>query len=485
MAKIKKIKLKTNRKPYAFTRTILFLSIAALICVLLFSGLLPWKYLMSAIGVLLCVWLFFSIALKAKEGGRKPAKTFFSFIAFLLSILFFISSFVIIDVLSQIFGVFSKGNETDTISIVVLADSGIENLNELKKATFGVISLSLTEESNAYAINQLTDKLGKSFSTQIYDDEEDFADALYDSEVSALILSENHRSLISETDADFENKTKVIYTIKRYVKTESSDPVADVTSDPFIVYISGLDTYGSISATSRSDLNMIAVVNPATKNILLVGIPRDYYVGIEGTNMKDKLTHTGIYGIDCTLSAVENLLDIDINYYVKLNFTSAVSVIDALGGIDVYSEYSFYSADLDYTVQADVYNHMNGEQALMFARERYSLPEGDKDRVKNQMKVIEAVFDKMMTPSALINYKKILTSITDGIETDLSPREMLGLIRMQLGDMADWKISTISLNGESAYKTTYTFRNTTAYVMVPYEDSIEAAQRAIDDILGE
>ncbi len=409
MAKIKKIKFSAHKKPYVLSKNLLFLSMAVLALVLLFSGFLPAKYLLYAFGGLVFLWLFFSVALKSKK-GRTPSKTFVSLAALLLSAVFFIASFVMVDTLRQLFGVFSKGHETETISIVVLADSGVETLKDLKNAAFGAIDLPLTEEGNAYAFKELKSALGKKISLKEYEDEDAFVDALYDGDVTALILTESHRGIVSESDAGFADKTKTVYTIRQYVKTQSADPVGDVTSEPFILFISGMDTYGAINEPSRSDMNMLTVVNPTARKILFIGIPRDYYVRLEESGMYDKLTHAGIYGIDCTINAVENLLDIDINYYAKVNFTSVIGIVDALGGIDVYSEYTIYSPALDFTVQGGAVNHLNGEQALMFGRERYALPQSDKDRVKNQMQVLKAVIDKAMTPYALLHYKAIMAS---------------------------------------------------------------------------
>ena len=255
----------------------------------------------------------------------------------------------------------------------------------------------------------------------------------------------------------------------------------NVTKDTFTIYVAGIDTYGSVSSVSRSDVNMLVTINPKTGQVLLTSIPRDYYVRLHGTTgYKDKLTHAGIYGVDMSVQTLEDLLDIDINYYVRVNFTSLIKLVDALGGVDVYSEYSFNSnAGLGYQDGfhfSKGYNHVNGEQALAFVRTRKAFIGGDRVRGKNQQALIEAIIRKVCSPTIIMRYTSILDSLEGSFDTNLSMNDITSLARYQIDKMPDWNISSISLDGTDGSEYTYSFSGQKLYVMIPSEDSVNSAK---------
>lgn len=268
---------------------------------------------------------------------------------------------------------------------------------------------------------------------------------------------------------------------------------ADVTNQPFIIYLSGLDTrsYETISEKGLSDVNMVVVVNPTTKQILMVNIPRDYYVGLEGNSNKlDKLTHAGNYGIACSQSTVEAIFDIKCNYYVKVNFKSVVDIVDALGGVTVNSDYNFTSyASLDgvkgYTFKVGE-NKLTGDAALAFARERHSFANGDRQRGIHQQKVISAIFDKAISPSMLNPSKinSVLDAVTSNIKTNMSSTEITSLVRMQLNDMSAWNISTYSVDGSGASRVTYSGGSSPLSVIIPDAETISTAKEMIANIIN-
>lgn len=268
---------------------------------------------------------------------------------------------------------------------------------------------------------------------------------------------------------------------------------ADVTNQPFIIYLSGLDTrsYETISEKGLSDVNMVVVVNPTTKQILMVNIPRDYYVGLEGNSNKlDKLTHAGNYGIACSQSTVEAIFDIKCNYYVKVNFKSVVDIVDALGGVTVNSDYNFTSyASLDgvkgYTFKIGE-NKLTGDAALAFARERHSFANGDRQRGIHQQKVISAIFDKAISPSMLNPSKinSVLDAVTSNIKTNMSSTEITSLVRMQLNDMSAWNISTYSVDGSGASRVTYSGGSSPLSVIIPDPETISTAKEMIANIIN-
>ena len=266
----------------------------------------------------------------------------------------------------------------------------------------------------------------------------------------------------------------------RVKSTQAAAPKTNL-SEPFIVYISGIDTYGSISTTSRSDVNILAVVNPKTHTILFVNTPRDYYVQLHGTTgTKDKLTHAGLYGIDQSEKTLEDLYGIDINYNVKINFTSLEKIVNTVGGIEVDSEYNFSSGGFSFTTGK---NQLDGKQALAFSRERYSFDGGDRTRGQNQMRVLTALIGKISEPSVIVNYQAILGSLNGVFQTNMTSGDMTTIIRNQLDSMAKWNISSISVDGTGASQPTYSMGAQNLYVMIPDEASLTSAKNKINSVL--
>ena len=290
-------------------------------------------------------------------------------------------------------------------------------------------------------------------------------------------------AMINESDEDFNDEYRIIYDFSIDVKTEDITKEVDITEDPFSIYISGIDTYGRVSSVSRSDVNMIITVNPKTHKILITSIPRDYYVTLAGKNAKDKLTHAGIYGIETSVATLEDLLDIPINYYVKVNFTSLIDIVDALGGVNVYSKYSFTSKDGYYYNQG--YNNVDGKKALSFVRERKAFSEGDRTRVENQAAMIEALINKAISPSIIMNYTSLLNALNDSFITNLDTNSITEFIKMQIDKMPSWEIENISLNGTDGSDYTYSYGGTKLYVMYPDNETVINAQNKINALLKE
>ena len=270
-----------------------------------------------------------------------------------------------------------------------------------------------------------------------------------------------------------------------FTSVENSNRVASISKQPFNVCITGIDVKGKIDEEGRSDVNMIVTVNPTTAEILLTSIPRDYQIYMpDKDNAMDKLTHTGFYGVDTTIQAEQQLLDIDINYFVKVNFSTVTKFIDAIGGIDVYSEYEFVPVKMkDWTVQ-EGWNHMNGKQALAFARERKAFPTGDNQRIKNQQAVFEAMIKKATSSTTMmLSYNKVLTSLKDYYRMSISSAEMRSLIKLQLAKEPDWKIYKNTIVGGDGSLPTYSTGNAYAYVMLQDESSIDNAKTLINAVL--
>lgn len=269
------------------------------------------------------------------------------------------------------------------------------------------------------------------------------------------------------------------------VSNKNNPNSVQVTSEPFNVLITGIDTNGTIDTEGRSDVTMIATVNPIKGEVLLTSIPRDYYVRMPNYDYEgDKLTHTGFYGTETTIGAVEDLLRITINYYVKINFSTVKEFINAIGGVDVYSEYEFNPVKMkSWTVKKGV-NHMNGEQALAFARERKAFLTGDNQRIKNQQAVMEALIKKATSGvTMLFKYNRILNSLGDYMEMNFSSSEIRGLAKYQIAKNIDWSIKKNTLTGHDSSQTTYSTGSENVYVMTQDEDSINEAKTKIDEVM--
>lgn len=369
------------------------------------------------------------------------------------------------------------------MSIVVLKDSGVQQITDLKEYMIGYVGGSDYEFAKK-TMEEINKEVGGEVTYNEFSDNIAMIDALYAKTTDAIIINSAYLDLLEEIEGyeDFADKTKVVYfheiiTYIDIVEKKDSD------LDSFIVYFSGIDRFGHVTATSRSDVNILAVVNTKTKKILLVNTPRDSYVELVDKGGYDKLTHAGLYGIDCSMGALENVYDIDINYYVRMNFSGFENIIDSLGGIDVYSEQDFTVEPIKhYTVGM---NHLTGLEALAFARERKSFADGDLQRGRNQMAVITAMVDKMSSKEMLYNYADVLASISDSFQTNMSSEDIYSLVREQLEDGQGWTVETYSVTGTGDYKTTYSVSSQELYVMMLNDSQVQEAKKLIEETLNE
>ena len=385
---------------------------------------------------------------------------------------------------SQFVGFTSRLNATSnysnySMSIAVLADSPIENISQVTS----VMGPTGTDKDN---IQQLMNDLKATQNKELTVEESSSYLAAYKSllagDTKAIILNSVFENIIESEYPDYASKIKKIYT-KELTKTVETPK--DVKGDSFNVYISGIDTYGPISSVSRSDVNIIMTVNRETKKILLTTTPRDSYVPIAdgGNNQKDKLTHAGIYGVDASIHTLENLYGIDLNYYARLNFTSFLKLIDLLGGVDVYNDQEFtaHTNGKFYPVGSV---HLDSEQALSFVRERYSLADGDRDRGRNQQKVIVAILRKLTSTEALKNYDGIIKGLQDSIQTNMPLETMMNLVNTQLESGGTYKINSQDLKGTGRMDLpSYAMPDSNLYMMEISDSSLESVKAAINDVM--
>ena len=381
-----------------------------------------------------------------------------------------------------------EGNyKVDNIVVAVMKDDRAEALEDTLIYNFG-IHKTLDRENTDKTIESLESQSGATLNVTEFDDFSAMIEALYDGEVQAIIYNEAYEGTIEETQKDFTNKIRVLENHEITTKVEFTGDDANVTQKPFTIYISGIDVKGKISQTSRSDVNMLVTVNPLTKEVMLTTTPRDYFVQLPEISgeSRDKLTHAGIYGVDCSMATLSQIYNIDIDYYVRVNFTTLKNLVDALGGVDVYSEYAFttHYKNGGYEIKKG-YNHMDGKKALAFSRERYNVPGGDEQRGKDQQAVLKALLEKAMSPSILTGYMGILDSLEDYFETNMSMDQITSLVKMQLADGSSWSIKSQSVTGTFGNEYCYSERSQRLSVMYPDEASVAKARKGILAVLGE
>ena len=405
------------------------------------------------------------------------------FTIFFLTLAILVSS-VSFFALQQFVGFTSHINSTSnyseySMSVVVLKDSDIKNVTQLNSVTGPtdtdneniqkLIADIKTSQSKELTVEQSTSYLTAYKS-------------LVSGEAKAIVLNSVFENIIESEYPDYASKIRKIYT-KNITKEVAAPKVSKNQS--FNVYVSGIDTYGPISSVSRSDVNIIMTVNRETKKILLTTTPRDSYVPIAdgGNNQKDKLTHAGIYGVDASIHTLENLYGIDLNYYARLNFTSFLKLIDLLGGVDVYNDQEF-TAHTNGKFYPVGNVHLDSEQALGFVRERYSLADGDRDRGRNQQKVIVAIIQKLTSSEALKNYSDIIRGLQDSLQTNMPIETMMDLVNAQLGSGGSYKVNSQDLKGTGRMGLpSYAMPDSNLYMMEIDDSSLAAAKSAIQDVM--
>ena len=366
------------------------------------------------------------------------------------------------------------------MSVVVPANSSISDVTELSS----VQAPTGADGSNIDALlSQIKSDKGVNLTTDTVDSYQAAYENLINGSSQAMVLNSAYSSLLELSYDNYESNLKTIYTYK--VKKNISNDVSSSNKNVFNIYISGIDTYGSISTVSRSDVNIILTVNMDTHKILMTSTPRDSYVQIPdgGANQYDKLTHAGIYGVETSEKTLENLYGIDIDYYARVNFTSFMNLIDAIGGVTVYNDQAFTSSAGDSFEAGNI--NLNSDEALGFVRERYSLDNGDYDRGKNQLKVIQAIINKLTSFSSISNYSSIMSTLQDSVQTDMPLDTMMDLANTQLDSGKKFTITSqeVTGTGSTGELTSYAMPTASLYMIQLDDASVASASQAIKDVM--
>ena len=382
----------------------------------------------------------------------------------------------------------------NTVSVIVKQSSNMKNKNDLAGHSVGTLS-NINTEGSKKILKELNES-GIQMEKRAYGSLTAMLESFYNGEIDSIIINESSRSQIldMESYADFDNNTRVVYqTSYKVENTDKANAVSDITSKPFNVLISGSDTRGGFDENGRSDVIMVATINPKTSTILLTSVPRDFYVttacdAADGCmqGVLDKITHTGIHGTNTTKRTVEQLLGIEINYTFKVGFDAVTELVDAVGGVDVtvapgYAVNNF-NALSGFSVHEGV-NHLNGEQALAFARERYAYTEGDRQRTKNQQLVLMGIVDKITSPSIVQNYSSIMDAMSNTFSTTMSSSEISALIKYQINNNPKWKMEQYMVDGTGDTLMCAELGDA-ASVMVPDQSTVKMAKDKINAVLA-
>ena len=475
---------RTSNRSWGMVNIGLTILYAILALVLLFTmfnyNFLSFRFLNIIITIGLLVVLAISIFLQKTK--KSPLVTTVVLVIFSLVSLVGIFGF------KQMIDITNRMNQTAAfseveMSIVVPKESDIKDVSQLTS-----VQAPTKVDKNNIEILMSALKKDKKVDVKVEDvaSYQEAYDNLKSGKSKAMVLSGSYASLLESVDSNYASNLKTIYTYK--IKKKNNNSANQVDSKVFNIYISGIDTYGSISTVSRSDVNIIMKVNMNTHKILLTTTPRDAYVKIPGggADQYDKLTHAGIYGVETSEQTLENLYGIKIDYYARINFTSFLKLIDQLGGVTVHNDQAFTSlhGKFDFPV-GDI--QMNSEQALGFVRERYSLDGGDNDRGKNQEKVISAIVNKLASLKSVSNFTSIVNNLQDSVQTNISLDTINALANTQLDSGSKFTVTSqaVTGTGSTGQLTSYAMPNSSLYMMKLDDSSVASASQAIKNMMEE
>lgn len=446
------------------------------VLVLVQTGMVPMKYLMGAITAL---FVLFGITF-GLQFIKNKVKIFALVISMLLTVSLIVGAFYVKKVNRALYEVGGAEYKTDNMVVVVLKDNSAKTITDARNYRFGY-QTTADQVNTQMMLKDIAKKVEREIKTEEYENIIDVANALLEGRVEAAVYNEAFHGILDENIEGYTDKVRILY--QYGIETKIEEKSEKNVEEPFNVFISGIDVDGAISKNSRSDVNIIMTVNPNTKKILLTTTPRDYYVPIPNISggAKDKLTHAGIYGVDASMATLEEVYGIDISYYARVNFTSLIKIVDALGGVDVNSEYAFEVGKYSFTSGI---NHMDGEKALVFSRERHSFADGDNQRGKNQEAVLSAILQKAMSPAILTSADKILAQVSDCVETNMTKDEMAKFINRQLDEASRWTIEAEAATGSGDKQACYSSGTQLLYVMNPNPDSVNYLRSRMQQVLS-
>lgn len=493
------VKTTSAKKPIGRIAIAIILLVVQAVLSLAFSfnafRFIPAKYRIAQVLVLLLLFvaalvLFILWMVNSKKKGAK-AKYVIACVISVISVLVCSIGTAALYKVHQTLDGMNESTMKSKYGVYVLTEDGAQTITDAKDYDFGYAM-----DVNADTINSVFEQIGEECEQEVakksYSSQLELVDGLYEGKVKAIVLSEAYVDILTDIwgYSKFSQKTRLIfeYTAKEQVKERKK---SGLTEESFIVYVSGSDTRDAKLTTSRNDVNILAVVNPKAKQVLLINTPRDCQIDLSvAPGNMDKLCHCGDKGIDCSIDTLANLYETEINYYAQINFTGIIALVDALGGVTVESDRTFTTTtksslhgDTTYDfVEGE--NTIDGQKALAFARERYALKEDDLGRGAHQMALIKALAKKAMSPAVLNDFTGLLDSVKDMTATNFSATEIESLVQMQLDDPAEWDILTYNLTGQyvKAYVASYSKKKVDT--MIPDEEQLQQIKGLIYKVMN-
>ena len=491
---LSKIERKKKRRAWAFAIGSVLVLIQLVLTVLFLLkmfklDILPFKYLfmINIILILLVLYDFTSQFTKSHILGKLISVMLSCLILF--TYLFAAKFDSVLDKLG------AANVEIDIVDVCVLSNDKAQNLNDAANYKFAINSTASNANINT-SIESISSETGKTIKPTEYTNWSNLVNALYDNKnIQAIVINHSMMSIISQEFPDFEDSIKIIKTYEYKEKVELDASNVNVKRDPFIIYVSGISSDDGedtkLASKALSDVNILAVINPETKQVLLVTTPRDSYIKISnssGVTGYDKLAHAGSYGVDKSIEALENLYGINIDYYVKINFAGSQAVIDALGGITIESEIEFTNgweaAPVSYHFVQGA-NECDGEKAIAFARERKAFAAGDFQRGRNQTAVIKGIIQKATSPAILTRYSAVMDTVSDMFLTNIPSSAISDLVKLQLSNSTPWNIQTYSISGKTdEYRHLEVSNVYGASIVLPYEEDISTATKLMNKVIA-
>ena len=478
--------------------------------------MLPQPYLYALIGVFallaILVGLLMFLPGKGAGKGRKVA-------ACVLTLILVCGCAAVItvatDVMDTLAASSEDGNEVATREIYVRMDDEAQETGDLATYTVGYMK-NYDDECTSQVLAAINAQTETPVATAGYTHLLTMLNALLEKRIDAMVFNSGYISILEETEefeqigtwirqldaipvVEPEGYEEDLYASMMPIEEEEEEPTEETlpeetepteeitfeTLKPFIVYVSGSDTRSTTIKGGRNDVNILAVVNPMTKQVLLVNTPRDYYVKTTASSSGayDKLTHCGIYGLSCSMKTLGKLYDQKVEYYVRINFSGFRKLINSIGGIEVYSDKTFTAMGRTKIVKG--MNTLTGGQALDFARDRKSHSDGDNARGRNQMQVIKAVIKKATSGTTIIsNYTGIMESMEGMFKMNIPTDLISTVMKMQLSDMAQWNVVTYAATGYNDGAECYSMPGMKLSVVRPYQSSVKKATTMIDMVLA-
>lgn len=478
-----------NKIPGWILTVIMFVVMIFLDYRLITSQLLPMKLTVLITVLLFVLWLIAAILLWTP---RRVGQYIFGILLCLLLTVGMGAGFYFLNgALNTIVNITGTQVQVAHMGVYALKESSVQSMEDLTNKSLGILS-NHDQENTQSTLQEIEKKLGQHLNPVEYPDIVSLAQSLLDGDSAAVIMNTALLPMLQEVEgfADFENKIREVSTIKieKVIEAPVKRPERPTTSEQkenrsFVMFMSGVDTYGNISNVSRSDTNILAVINPDSRQVLLLSTPRDYYVPLSiSDGIRDKLTHAGIYGVEVSMDTLAMLYDVNVDYYFRVNFSGFEQIVDALGGVTVYSEYDFTAGDSVHFVVGN--NDVNGTQALTFARERYAFAEGDRQRGKNQMEVIKAIIRKAVSPAVLTNYSELMTALEGSFQLSMPYDTLASLVRSQLENGGSWNVVSYSVDGFGNSATTYSAPYDELYVMEPNMETVDHAKELISKVFN-